>query len=196
MIKLRVLVSALRWSEVFPLLEALEPKLDLTFPDSPKPQKPTPQTTLKPTTNVQPTSESSTVTPLGTKSLNTPLSSPKQLFVAPSNSPKSELWATLELHVLALGVLAYVQAGQSADASKRIAKLHIILDSGVLDRAGIRDGIVEVCDYIVKCKRYRRRKLPCAFRCLWERLPRAMPPCLYTQRTLVCSSTSLSLLVQ
>ena len=51
------------------------------------------------------------------------------------------------MHVLALGVLAHVQAGRNADARKRITTLHYVLDSGVLDRSGIRDGVVEVCDY-------------------------------------------------
>lgn len=108
---------------------------------------------LKPMTNAQLVSEPWTVTPLSIKCLNTPLSSPKQLIAVPSSPPKSELRATLELHVLTLGVLAHVQAGRSAGASKRIARLHTILDSGVLDRSGIRDGVVEVCDYMADKQR-------------------------------------------
>ncbi|KAF8515678.1 hypothetical protein BU17DRAFT_76792 [Hysterangium stoloniferum] len=94
-IKLRALVSASSWSDIFPLLDTLE--------TSPRP----PVVTLVP-------------------------------------QFKSELRASLELHVLALGVLAHIQAGHSKEASKRIAKLHTALDSGVLERNGIRDGVVEV----------------------------------------------------
>jgi hypothetical protein len=143
-IKLRALVSALRWTEVFPLLDALEPALDLEFPDSPKPPKSSSQPPLQPTTNVMPSSQQSTATPLNAKSVNIPLSDQKPSTVSPFKPPKSELRATLELHVLALGVIAHVQAGRSSEASKRIAKLHVVLDSDVLDRTGIRDGIVEV----------------------------------------------------
>ncbi|KAF8531321.1 hypothetical protein JB92DRAFT_2691954 [Gautieria morchelliformis] len=134
-IKLRALVSALRWTEVFPLLDTLEPVFGVTFPEGTQPPKPP--------TSAQPVSQAPPGIPLSTKSLNAPLSNPKLSPAVSLNPPKSELQATLELHVLALGVLAHIQAGRSADASKRITRLHTLLDSGVLDRAGIRDGVVE-----------------------------------------------------
>lgn len=84
--------------------------------------------------------------PLTTLSLNTPIPNPKSPDVALIPPFKSEFRACLELHVVALGVLAHIQAGHSLKASKRIAKLHIVLDSGVLERNGIRDGVIEVCD--------------------------------------------------
>lgn len=144
-IKLRALVSALRWTEAFPLLDALEPALDLEFPNITKPSKSASQLPLKPTTNVvQPSSQPSNVTLQDSKSVNTPLSDQKSSVTVPSKPPPSELHATLELHVLALGVIAHVQAGRSNEASKRISRLHVVLDSGVLDRPGIRDGVVEV----------------------------------------------------
>jgi hypothetical protein len=125
-IKLRAFVSALNWTEVFPLLDALEPALGLAFPE--------PEPKLKP---------KSQNTPPDVPSTKAKLPSPSQNAVS-SIPLKSVLHASLELHILALGVLVHVQAGRSADASKRITRLHTVLDSGVLDREGIRDGVIEV----------------------------------------------------
>jgi hypothetical protein len=127
----------------------------MTFPQGTTPLNPVSQLPLKPT-SAQPASQPLPGIPLSTKSLNVPLSDPKPSHSV-SSKPKSEFQATLELHVLALGVLAHVQAGRSADASKRIKRLHTLLDSGVLDRTGIRDGVVEVCD----CRDAH---------CIWSRL--------------------------
>ncbi|KAF8589090.1 hypothetical protein K439DRAFT_1333586 [Ramaria rubella] len=147
-IKLRALISALRWADVFPLLETLEPMFGLSFPDTPKPSKPDSRPHLKPMSVIQLKSESSTVSPLSPKSLNAPEPALKPVVtnVLPSSEsgPTSALKAALELHVLALGVLTHIQAGHSSDASKRIARLHTALDSGVLDREGVKEGVVEV----------------------------------------------------
>ncbi|KIJ38993.1 hypothetical protein M422DRAFT_258145 [Sphaerobolus stellatus SS14] len=137
-IKLRALVSSLRWAEVFPLLQTLENELGLIFIVN-KPPKPESSDELKPI----PTA----IAPLAPRSLNTPTlpTPPTASPTATAKSPeRSTLWASLELHILNLGVLAYVHAGRCDEANIRVARLHTVLDSGVLEREGIREGVIEV----------------------------------------------------
>ena len=114
-LRLQILVSGGVWGEVGDALRTAELALGLVFDSSDSSSKPI--------------SEDAT---------------PGRTEVTPTINPPSEnaFEGCMAVHTLIIGVIFYTHVGGAMEASARLARLHAMLDEGVLER--FPQGIVEV----------------------------------------------------
>jgi hypothetical protein len=124
-LRLRMLVSAGLWGEVEDALKIAEDALRLGFPTKT-------HSNHNPNSNscTDPDSNDTTPTPAGATQ---PAEPP---------SEQSGFIGCMMIHTLILGIVFHTHVGGAANASERLARLHAMLDGGVLDK--FPQGIVEV----------------------------------------------------
>ncbi|KDQ51183.1 hypothetical protein JAAARDRAFT_41451 [Jaapia argillacea MUCL 33604] len=128
-LRLRVLVLAGMWESVPDALKVCEEALRLSYQPSlgtPKPSNPNPQ----PSQSSQHPSSSAPPIP-------TPPTPPQQFPVF-----KGVFEGAMAIHTLVMAVVFFTHIGNSPEASPRLTHLHILLDSGILNKCV--NGIVDI----------------------------------------------------
>ncbi|KAL0952180.1 hypothetical protein HGRIS_008793 [Hohenbuehelia grisea] len=156
-LRLRILIAVGLWGDVAEALREAECHLGIKFDSmsSDQPDTQTPQADCSPGESQKTAHSSEHCSQASDATMLREIPPPEQVTPraksSASSSTKSQpsipvytdpFEGSMAAHALILGVLYYTHAGNAAAAAARLAQLHGVMDSGIIDRCG--GGVVEV----------------------------------------------------